>query len=1091
MTKKSLRWLIEKILYKKEEEKKLAEISSKILHEIDRSGKWIKNRILIFTIVTLSSTMLYFIHFTYYNRINNDTTILTISQTILIFTPAYVLIFMYFITTKIPWRNYLFLRWFILFNFKQENTYSINYIILLVMRAFFSFLLCLATLFSMYILLIQTGNSKNEFYFKSFGLLIVCFTGVFITLYAVILLPLLIKFKTHASSYKYLFWLFFIKSRLNLNGFLVYFALPLFALLNIAIIITPYTYTTKSVNHYQNCCNYNNLNETTKTIVLKGEITKRFSPEDFLELGHFSLILTIIGLWISSITLIFSDIFKNYDQISKGFSEYSSLILQEKLLRIRKTNALVISYNSISKIPLGHLLAKSLSSIRSFKKPLKQFELIIDKSLTPRLIPREIAVIEKRTEKFDDVFEDKENGLKFGIISCHDIILKRKGVNSIYDPTLALFALVDDGTSVQSLKSFSLENLSYIINTSNDPHSGLRLAQILKSIKITNKPNLITTVNDTTSFSILENISTLPIFPIYPGMQEGWSLGSRLFHLFSQNHKEKRNSVVNLTDLASNEKANNGYAKIVFLGRGKDLFYTVNSFLLLCKIFSNRLGFNNDIEKLQLFVDKHLLLLTDEETIISAIQFSGKEQKEKSARFINIGANKYINIRTIEIDPTRTSRISKLINDLNFNCKVQKHIFVLASPKAFDELRMLQIIKQSISQIGLGRVNIISNIHEENLEMYRILTKATEGVEEKFEEDIFFPRTFSQLVKTKYSILGNQISSLCDYLDQADIDLYNKDNYSVVKGRKEITKTGEISLCANNKPGVFLKTLCKLSGFENLKPFTHELKIPEFYYANSFSVKDVDIDIKQTFLFFGDCTLGTYQNHNLLNDLISGSSVNGTETFEKEFKSFFKDYTLSSSTINDCGFNQKCPVCSNRIIKVQNVSSNEEHKGSDNTINFLSINEPFAKIILWGEKDDVSGALALAMADLLLLGSDIQFCEMVDSTQVLNIMQTSLLPCMFNNQYTIRLYGSHKTAAENNFKESRIELKSLRNILGIKIKLNGKVTDEWNNYFTNLRNYIDNTSAYTYDSIPTNNEWTIFRREIYDKPNMKSFFDNL
>lgn len=926
----------------------------------------------------------------------------------------------------------------------------------------------------------------------------VVLTGVFITLYGTILLPLLISFKTQNIQHRFLFWLYFIKSRLHLNGLLVYLALPLFFLLNIAIILTPYTFTTEV--KYHNLCTCNNQHESKLKEIAKQEITVEFNTKDILELGHFSLILTIIGLWITVLTIIFSDIIKSYDQLSKGFSEYSSLILEEKLLRERKINAVLIGYGLLSRIPLGHLLAKSLNAITSDSYPLRQFELIIDKSLSPRLIPRQITIIEKQPEKYDDVYEDKENGLKYGIISCHDIILKRSGHTPIYDPILAIFGIVDDGTSVQSLKSFSLEKLSYIINTSSDPNSGLALAQILRALKGNTKPNLITTVNDTTSFSILENISTLPIFPIYPGMQEGWSLGSRLFLLFTQDFCKPKELNKNKNDDPTKKEDGenqispeigfsiNNYSKIIFIGRGKELFYTINSFLLLLDNFQNKIGFNKN-QDLKNYLMENSTILTDEECITSTIEDHSKHKKDEKFNFskIHIGHEKYLGINIEIVDPTRTNKITRVLSNIidNENKNSKKYIFVAVSSKPFEELRMLQIIKQSISHLGLGRINLISNVHEMNIDLYKRLCTTIEDVTERYEADYFYPKGVSELVIPKYRIQGNQISSLCDYLDQSDETLFNKDGYNLTSDKRSISKTGEISICANDKPGVFLKTLCKLSGIENLKPTRQDILIPEFFYANSFSVKDVDIDIDHTFMFMGDCSLGSYQNNNLLYEQISGCNVNGTSTFEKEFKSFFNDYSSSNNKTKECGFSQKCPICTKRMIMTSNEPDSLNKDDSKKTVT------PFARIILWGEKDDVPGALAIALSDLLLLGSDLQYTESIDHSQILNIMQTNLIPCSYNNQYTIRLYGSHREVVEKNFNKDRNKLKSNRNIIGVKIKLNGVCTKEWKTYFDALQNYIDNTSAYTYDSIQASNEWYIFRTDFYGKTNMKLFFDSL
>lgn len=138
---RKLRPFFEFLFYKKVKSTPLSGRTTMILNRINKGGKIINYILLMVTLLSITGLMVFYLNFSYQNRNGEDPKIFSIWETILIFLPSYLLIPFFAIATKSPWKNYKLLRWSILFNFHKDNTYALNYVILLVIRAFFSFVI--------------------------------------------------------------------------------------------------------------------------------------------------------------------------------------------------------------------------------------------------------------------------------------------------------------------------------------------------------------------------------------------------------------------------------------------------------------------------------------------------------------------------------------------------------------------------------------------------------------------------------------------------------------------------------------------------------------------------------------------------------------------------------------------------------------------------------------------------------------------------------------------------------------------------------------------------------------------------------------
>ncbi len=943
---------------------------------------------------------------TAYNEIQN----LYYFSNIMLYIAPMLMLTWFIVASNWKWNDYIFLRRSVLLQFRSNPSHTLHNLIIIMLRTFGSIfiytVLCLLPLLISYLF----GRFRFLGYYPEFvGFYIVYCAIIILVSYGFVLIPRMIFFKTNNNKYRFIFWLYFIKSRLIGSPVTLYFGFPIFLLISAALIIIPFT---------------------------KDKGGEMWQWQFLLNVENLSLFFTVFGLWITSLAFIVNDFLKNYQRIYQCFEEYTTYILREKFISEKNIKTILIGFGNLGRLVCGHFINRFTEEIRDAKQNIKYFEIVIDKRFNLRVLLRELAVIENNRAIFEELRQDENSGLSFGFLNGQDVIT---GIHegSEIPSEIAVFGINGDGGYLPVLKLADIDLADVLINTTSDVDMGFRLFRILQTeVTSRDKPVVITTVEDGSTYTYLEGKDNNAFFPVHAGLTEGWSVGSRLFMVYN---------------MIKNQKGNDCNIKIYIFGSGKTVYYIIQSLVRFLQITMNC----DEIKKLMM---ERMIVITDDKPIMNECienKDSFKSRKIPGTLIWEL----YFEGTEIYGIPLIKGNYTSLISVVNacktMGTKNSVNIFVVSSIGINDVIRSAQHLKYAISHLHIKEALILSSISCDILDDYEEIVNSIGSSLDFLSTYKGFPNKVEDLILKKNLIIGNQIISMTDLIYEPDKNIGIRRQHRIKENKqvRKINKVGEICVCLDNKPLAFSKLLAELSGFSNLELTEDCPYIPSFYYSYSYPVKWILPIDNDDFIFRGDAFLSKRNYIKSKKLSIHGFTVHGTEEFEKDSYPLFNMFMKENPKGPGCTYNHRCAV-----------SANKKHHDHINPINikkmrFGNINDSFATIKLWCNHEKSPGSLALGLADFLMTGKNIQNKRKDSFNKVYDIHYENCKLCHYHyavNRFYVNIMDLYEK------KKQRQNMLSERCIRAVSIKTSKDNDVKWKIYGEHLINYLNSITGNLY-----------------------------
>ncbi|KAF0198322.1 MAG: hypothetical protein FD166_1375 [Bacteroidetes bacterium] len=843
------------------------------------------------------------------------------------------------------------------------------------------------------------------------GIYLVLILLTLIICYSVFLLPSSIseKVKSHNNQaetvkYPYIYWFYFFLHKLTASPVLTYLLFPLFIVSSLTIILFPFA----------------------------AEKTGQELHNNLFDVSNFSLLVTILGVWITTVIVIINDLLKDYFRIYKCFEEYTTFQLHNNINNNGNFRLVIIGFGNLSRIISGLVLPILFDKRKfDFHKPYRRVEVIIDKNLKLRVVPKSLLVIEKDRALFEEVRIDEMSGFTYGFLNGGDAISIEDDKISIPNST-ALLGVCGIGSNMSLLHEIGIENAGLILNTSSDLDMGFKLKKIIDNLStrtINYKPILISTVEDSTSYSFLESASNTPIYPVHTGRIEGSALGNRLFMFYNK-------SLIDKYQLK----------KTFIAGNGKSIYYIIETFRRNLKIFET-----------QDLVDKILkdvfYIVTIDKSILQECYYDNSTEYKIWKIAFHDGQT--VDLKVIDLDPVKFSSIIKVWNLANkmvreeLNAKKMKgnfdSLFVVSTQNSYDTLRIAEHVKQISSQnINMDISILISVAYEIKDEIEKIIKDLPSINVQNVKNG--FPFEIKDLIIKKNAIIGSQIVAMAGLTDR-----YNKN----VQPKSEALSS-EIIYCCESAPYSYLKALIQTSNLSMCESIPNSDIVPSLYYNYSFPILTPNKKYEDTFILRVDSFLINNQKFDNTQS-IKSYYINSSDEVEKNIQKIL-ERKVPIAACENCGhFNQRCPISYNHTIDKKRIGNVPETiaQGTDRLTTLATIK-------IWANNESVPGALAVCLADFLMIGDKIDLRNNLDE-KLINIIYEYCSLCPVTNRTIVRLYTVLSDKDEATIQKIK-HLLSERNIIAIKIKPANDIkekesTNSWNQYSEGLLKYLNSFGA--------------------------------
>lgn len=871
---------------------------------------------------------------------------------------------------------------------------------------------------------------------KFSGLILVFSTFILVFIYSIVVLPKMISKKIKIEEYKYFYWFHFLKGSLINNPFSILCILLYFM---ISIFICVYLYFHEMDIH---------------------------SP---LNGNQFGTIISLISLWLTTGLIISQNFLNSYWEIFQTYEKYASHILRERILHGGKFQYDLIGLGNLGKVICGSLLYQNVMQYNIDKnKPLKLFELIVDRNLIIRLIPRDVIVIEKDQMLFEETRVEQESGLIYGFANGKEMVLLDKYVNIKSDDKkvdhLAVFCINGDGGYLPSLNLADYKKNKVIFNTSSDIDMGLKLKLIfenknINTVETINEfPVVISTVEDSSTDSFLENNNnndSQNYYPLHANQIEGNSIAVRLFMVI-------RNIIEN------NKTSNDGNSDvfIFLLGSSKTLYYIL--FNLRCYL---KLIFKEE-EKLKKFYEKNICVITDENLIINECdKKSGLNQYNWNILFDN---NITYKIPLVFETPNKFHSINNAYNwvEKKITDKNLVPLFVFSTKQRYDAIRICQHIKQ-IQHIGkLEYLGIVTSVTDEIICSIEYLLKDYPPLKLFFRKYPGFPAEVNDIILRKSRIISNQIISISNCLRDNDKDIKNKESINRYPGK--------LVFCLPNESGALARMITDISGLVGFEWSDLKLKYPSFFNNYSYTFRSEKFVDYKMFVFRGDAFLCELRKENTqCTRIVNNYKGYGDDIFIDRLNQHFS-YVQSNKMTEY--FNTRCP-----LSQYSNCSSSNNNVPIDKSnLN----NSDFATIKILANYDDLPGSFGLALSDILMAGKDLKFNDGVNKNSIAEIAYHNSSLCIDPTKTICRLYVQFKDVNQQPPYRTNTKIDEMfkkRPIMGIKIKPS-RVNSDWIQYAENLKTYFLSMNI-EFELTDYNNVIILYNSKYKIIENFKSFLE--
>lgn len=598
------------------------------------------------------------------------------------------------------------------------------------------------------------------------------------TIYLIFLLPDILlhkidKQKSDDRNNKYIYWLYFFKSRFIESPVILIISLPLLNLLFGAI---SYLFFIPSTN-----------------------MTDRIK-------------FTCISLIITALVAIAADLLKSYTNLTKIYNDYSNHLIKNRLILINKFSVMVIGYGNYGSTVINTLYLDFINHLnqlvqkKSKKSPSKDFEIIIDRDFELRLLSRRHIIIDIDTTKLEETFSDSAFNFKFGFFNCTHFFMSPQIASVLdIDSKFALPGIAADGADLGLWKILNFHSKPIIIDTTSDYKINIKLKKYLESntIKQIDQPKLITTVfNELIESQFLNTPSTethpYSSYPINYSFYESIAIVQRLIQLIS---KLRIDNIQNIN---------------IFLSCHKMVTTEIiNTLVANLNLFLSKDEVTEFIQN-QIFIDNHTPSIQDPTSY-------------------NFFANYMNNItHIIEFDNfknlTLTDKKESFYSILTSDTKYQKsyNIFIVYSNLPLHSIKLLIDVRNLIHSLQINKSYILTSISEDyEADVKEIIDSHMKSMD--LLQDQYYPSLPSEFIMKKDLAICNQITSIISALVKHDTSInsqyFNLSNPII-----------QFEICLSNEPLNLIYLLAKLKGY-TIKSIIKStiLPIPSFIFNFSYT----------------------------------------------------------------------------------------------------------------------------------------------------------------------------------------------------------------------------------------------------------------
>lgn len=343
---------------------------------------------------------------------------------------------------------------------------------------------------------------------KGIGIIISILFLANLSIYLGNLLPDLLMFKIgkkENSLYKYIYSIYFLKSRILESPVIYIVITPILLILMIIIV------------------------------------------RDFIYDIDLKYITPIGGIFVTLTITLAADFLRAYTKLEQVYNDYTNHLIKNKLVLISKFKIVQLGYGKVGATTMNNLIVDYLyfykNNIITKRKPSPSidFEIIIDRDFDLKLLFRTYLVLEKDIKKFEETFSDSATNFNYGFL--HNTYFY--GNENIAGFDLKFFkipGIVADGLNIGLWKLLRFAQDPIIINATSNSELAYFLNKLVKSNKVVMpKPHIITTVDN----EILENqlySDNLNCYPINYSFYTAKSLIHRLCLVISKMPKNKLKS---------------------------------------------------------------------------------------------------------------------------------------------------------------------------------------------------------------------------------------------------------------------------------------------------------------------------------------------------------------------------------------------------------------------------------------------------------------------------------------------------------------------------------------------------------------------
>lgn len=610
---------------------------------------------------------------------------------------------------------------------------------------------------------------------EAYGLNINAFCFFIMLQFLCILMPdlLLKKLGKDEANYQYrfIYWIYFMKSRLLESPIIFLFVLPLLVM---ALSVITYLY-----------------------------MCQVFSEID-------KIIYALLGLTLTLSITVAAEFMKSYTKLISVFNDYSNHLIKNRLILCDHFKIVQIGYGNFGSTIIRTLMNDYLTFIkrtietvpyrRFFKKKFqhsKFFEIIIDRDFELKLLSREHIIIDTNQNKFEETFSDSSFNFKFGFFNCPGP--NPVDIKSAKYKTFGIPGIKANGSNFALWKILNLKEKPIVINTTSDHNLPILMKKYIDegTFKQLEDARLISTVSNENIEAHLLTTGRKNNFPINYTFYEASGIINRLSLLLSKLGTDKLMNI-NLFFCCPMETMN-------------DLVNMIRANLILLHT-----------KNIEIFITSNIYVINSSIELNSTVAYNHfPNLMNATAKRIKIDSS-----GNIIYQPTKKSFYDNLLHFSQINDIT--NIFIAYSADSVITLKLLSEIRSMTFSLKIKNKYLLTSISENyQEEVSQIVNSFHAGNNRRH----LFPKYSQHYIMLKDLTISNQISAIV--LSQTNkkslINRTIEEEY-FCKGLHELY---QLELCTVNKPFAFIQILSILNNSKLLMKFQNGEIFP--FYKNNFS----------------------------------------------------------------------------------------------------------------------------------------------------------------------------------------------------------------------------------------------------------------